>query len=69
MGLYTVGFLRNGMTSRQAEKAAAARGVEAIGIDRYTLKAPDPNGLLLGFAAHTETAIRRALARLSAALS
>lgn len=68
-GLYTVGFLRNGMTSRQAEKAAAARGVEAIGIDRYTLKAPDPNGLLLGFAAHTETAIRRALARLSAALS
>jgi GntR family transcriptional regulator/MocR family aminotransferase len=68
-GLYTVGFLRNGMTSRQAEKAAAARGVEVIGIDRYTLKRPDPKGVLLGFAAHTEAAIRRGLVRLAAALS
>jgi GntR family transcriptional regulator / MocR family aminotransferase len=68
-GLYTVGFLRNGMTSRQAEKAAAARGVEVIGIDRYTLKRPDPKGVLLGFAAHTETEIRRGLVRLAAALS
>jgi GntR family transcriptional regulator/MocR family aminotransferase len=68
-GLYTVGFLKNGMTSREAEKAAAARGVEAIGIDRYTLKRPDPKGVLLGFAAHTETAIRQALIQLSAALS
>jgi len=68
-GLYTVGFLKNGMTSQEAEKAAAAREVEAIGIDRYTLKRPDPNGVLLGFAAHTETAIRQALIQLSAALS
>jgi GntR family transcriptional regulator/MocR family aminotransferase len=68
-GLYTVGFLRNGMTSRQAEKAAAARGVEVIGIDRYTLKRPDPKGVLLGFAAHTEAAIRRGLVRLAEALS
>ncbi len=57
------------MTSRQAEKAAAARGVEAIGIDRYTLKRPDPKVVLLGFAAHTEIAIRQALIQLSAALS
>jgi GntR family transcriptional regulator/MocR family aminotransferase len=68
-GLYTVGFLKNGMTSRQAEKAAAARDLEVIGIDRYTLKCPDPKGVLLGFAAHTETAIRRGLVRLAAALS
>src|ERR1700749_2295058 len=52
-GLYTVGFLKNGMTSRQAEKAAAARGVETIGIDRYTLKRPDPKGGLRGCGAHT----------------
>jgi GntR family transcriptional regulator/MocR family aminotransferase len=64
-GLYTVGFLQNGMTSRQAEKAAAARGVEAIGIDRYTLKCADPKAVLLGFAAHNQTAIRKALIRLS----
>lgn len=67
-GLYTVGFLKNGMTSRQAEKAAAARGVEVIGIDRYTLKRPDPKGVLLGFATHPETAIRQALIQLSVAL-
>lgn len=66
-GLYTVGFLKNGMTSRQAEKAAAARGVEAIGIDRYTLRRPDPRGVLLGFAGHSETAIRRALIQLAKA--
>lgn len=66
-GLYTVGFLKNGMSSRQAEKTASARGVEAIGIDRYTLKRPDPKGVLLGFAAHTETAIRRALIQLARA--
>ena len=68
-GLYTVGFLKNGMTSRQAEKAAASRGIEAIGIDRYTLKRPDPKGVLLGFAAHKENAIRQALIQLSVALS
>jgi GntR family transcriptional regulator/MocR family aminotransferase len=67
-GLCTVGFLKNGMTSRQAEKASAARGVEAIGIDRYTLKRPDPKGVLLGFAAHTEPAIRKAVIQLSRAL-
>ncbi|WP_047495122.1 PLP-dependent aminotransferase family protein, partial [Terriglobus sp. TAA 43] len=66
-GLYTVGLLKNGMTSRQAEKAAAARGVEAIGIDRYTLKRADPKGVLLGFAAHNETAIRKALMQLARA--
>lgn len=66
-GLYTVGFLKNGMTSRQAEKAAAIRGVEAIGIDRYTLTRPDPKGVLLGFAAHDEIAIRKAIIQLSAA--
>jgi GntR family transcriptional regulator/MocR family aminotransferase len=56
------------MTSRQAEKASAARGVEAIGIDRYTLKRPDPKGVLLGFAAYTEPAIRKAVIQLSRAL-
>jgi GntR family transcriptional regulator/MocR family aminotransferase len=68
-GLYTVGFLKNGMTSRQAEKAADPRGVEVIGLDRYTLKRPDPKGVLLGFAAFPETAIRQGLVRLAKALS
>jgi GntR family transcriptional regulator/MocR family aminotransferase len=68
-GLYTVGFLQNGMTSREAETAAAAHGVEAVSLDRYTLKHPDPKGVLLGFAAFDEAMIRDGLDRLAAALS
>ena len=67
-GLYTAGFLRNGMGSREAEKAAAAAGVEVLALDRFTLKRPDPNGLLLGFAAFGEAAIREGLVRLATAL-
>jgi GntR family transcriptional regulator/MocR family aminotransferase len=68
-GLYTVAFLKNGLPSRQAEQAARTYGVEATALDRYTLKAPDPGGLLLGFAAFDETTIRGGLVRLAAALS
>jgi GntR family transcriptional regulator/MocR family aminotransferase len=67
-GLYTVGFLENGMGSRQAEKAAAAGGVEVIALDRYVLDRSDPRGVLLGFAAFDEAAIRSALVQLVAAL-
>jgi len=67
-GLYTAAFLKNGMTSRQAEKAAAKRDIEAVALDRYTLRSPDPKGLLLGFAAFDETAIRAGLIKLAAAL-
>jgi len=63
-----VGFLENGMDSWQAEKAAADRGVEVIALDRYSLNRPDPKGVLLGFAAFDETAIRRGLLQLAAAL-
>ncbi|HEX8556557.1 MAG TPA: PLP-dependent aminotransferase family protein [Pyrinomonadaceae bacterium] len=68
-GLYTVGFLKNGMSSREAETAAAAHGVEAVALDRYTLKRPDPKGVLLGFAAFDEAAIRGGLERLATAFS
>ena len=67
-GLYTVGFLKNGMSSRQAEKAAAANGVEVIALDRYTLKQPDPKAVLMGFAAFDEKAIRKGLVQLASAL-
>ena len=67
-GLYTAAFLTNGMTSRQAEKAAAANNVEVMALDRYTLRSTDPKGLLLGFAAFDEKAIRAALMELAAAL-
>jgi len=67
-GLYTVGFLKNGMTSRQAERASAAHGVEVFALDRYTLKQPDPKGVLLGFASFDEAAIRQGVLQLAAAL-
>jgi GntR family transcriptional regulator / MocR family aminotransferase len=67
-GLYTAALLKNKMTSRQAETAAATRDIEVLAMDRYTLKSPDPKGLLLGFAAFDEKTIRAGLMKLAAAL-
>jgi GntR family transcriptional regulator/MocR family aminotransferase len=39
-----------------------------MALDRHTLKRPDPRGVLLGFAAFDENAIRRGLLQLAAAL-
>lgn len=44
------------------------RGIEAVALDRYALKRPDPKGLLLGFAAFDEDMIREVVIRLAAAL-
>jgi GntR family transcriptional regulator / MocR family aminotransferase len=68
-GLYTAAFLQNKMTSRQAEAAATAHNIETKALDRFTLEGPDPRGLLLGFAAFDEKAIRLGLLRLADALS
>jgi GntR family transcriptional regulator/MocR family aminotransferase len=67
-GLYTMGFLRNGMTSREAEEAAAAHKIETMGIDRFALRRTDVHGLVLGFAAFDEKQIRRGITGLAAAL-
>jgi len=68
-GLYTIGYLKNGMASRQAETLAAARDIEVLGVDRCTLKRLDPNALLLGFGGFDELAIKQGLIRLAKALS
>jgi len=68
-GLYTIGYLKNGMTSRRAEELAGAQGVEVLAVDRCTLKRPDPNALLLGFGGFDELAIQQGLIRLAKALS
>jgi GntR family transcriptional regulator / MocR family aminotransferase len=49
-GLYTVGFLENGMGSGQAEKAATAHDIDVIALDRYVLKRPDPKERSWGLA-------------------
>jgi GntR family transcriptional regulator/MocR family aminotransferase len=67
-GLYTAGFLRNGMTSRQAEDRAAALKIETMGLDRFALRRTDVHGLVLGFGAFDESQIRRGLTSLATAL-
>src|SRR5450755_3326325 len=67
-GLYTMGYLKNGMTSQEAESAASAHEVETMGIHRFTLGRADVHGLLLGFAAFDEGRIRCGLTDLAAAL-
>ena len=67
-GLHTTGDLRNGVTPRQADNAAATHGVEALALDRYTLKRPTPKGVLLGFAAFDENTVRTGVIQLAAAL-
>ncbi len=67
-GLYTAAYLRNRMTSRQAETAALANNVNTKALDRFTLQQPDPRGLLLGFASFDEKTIRQGLVRLTEAL-
>jgi|SRR5215469_4868793 len=68
-GLSTTGFLHNGMSSRRAEKFALERGIEVLGLHRFTLGATyDVEGLLLGFAAFTEGQIRNGVATLARVL-
>jgi GntR family transcriptional regulator/MocR family aminotransferase len=67
-GLYTVGMLRTEASSSEAEAMALTRGVETIGLHRFTLRQPDPRGLLLGFAAFDEARIRTGVRQLADAL-
>jgi GntR family transcriptional regulator/MocR family aminotransferase len=67
-GLSTVGILRNGMTSREAESLAAANGIEVLGFHRFFLGKNTVEGLLMGFAGFTESKIRRGVRALATAL-
>ena len=68
-GLYTAAHLKNGMSSSEAETAASGAGVETLSLDRCTLAAADPKGLLLGFAAFREAAICEGIRKLARAFS
>jgi GntR family transcriptional regulator/MocR family aminotransferase len=67
-GLSTVGFLRNGMSSRKAERAAAESGIEVLGLHRFALQTKSTEGLLMGFAAFADSEIEQAIVNLAAAL-
>lgn len=68
-GLYTIGYLTNGMTSRRAEKLASDQGIEVLAVDRFAIKVPDPKALLLGFGGFDRSAIKQGLVGLTKALS
>jgi GntR family transcriptional regulator/MocR family aminotransferase len=67
-GLYTAGFLENGMSSRDAERTLWEHGVESLGMHRFTLRDVDPGGVLLGFAAFGEDEIRSGVMQMARAL-
>jgi GntR family transcriptional regulator / MocR family aminotransferase len=67
-GLQTAGWLRAGLESESAAKAAAARGVEVTPLARYSRKRLDREGLQLGFAAVDTAEIGRGVRELATAL-
>jgi GntR family transcriptional regulator/MocR family aminotransferase len=67
-GLYTAATLKNGMSSAEAETLAVEAGIEALSLDRFTFSAPDPRGLLLGFAAFNALELRDGVRKLAKAL-
>jgi GntR family transcriptional regulator/MocR family aminotransferase len=67
-GLSTAAFLQNGMSARQVEESTAARGLEVIALDRFSLARKNPGALLLGFAPFDEREIRRGIATLASVL-
>jgi GntR family transcriptional regulator/MocR family aminotransferase len=67
-GLNIPVFLRNGMTSQQAESAATAAGIETVALSRFVLQRSDLHGLQLGFAAFDEREILQATEALAVAL-
>jgi GntR family transcriptional regulator/MocR family aminotransferase len=66
-GLNSPAYLVNGMKSNAAAVRATASGVEVLSIDRFVLRRRDIQGLLVGFAAFTDTEIRKAVTALAQA--
>ena len=64
-GLYTAGFLKNGMSSAIAEGALTHAGIDTLGMHRFTLHGPDPKGVVLGFAGFDEKQIRRGVVQMA----
>jgi GntR family transcriptional regulator/MocR family aminotransferase len=67
-GLQTVGWLKNGMTAKQAAAAAARHDVEVVPLSRYASGRTRPDSLVLGFAAVDARELRRGAELLARAL-
>ncbi len=67
-GMHLVGWLPAGEDDRKASQRAAERGIEAPAVSLYGGSPDDRGGLLLGYAAFGEAAIREGVRRLAEAL-
>jgi GntR family transcriptional regulator/MocR family aminotransferase len=67
-GVHTVGYLSNGIRAEAVARTAARDNVEVIPLEAFTLKAPVPEGLLLGFGAVDDRELRRGVDVLAATI-
>jgi len=67
-GLYTAGFLKNDMSSKDAENALTSAGIDSLGMHRFTLHGQDPRGVVLGFSGFDEKRIRRGVVQMARVL-
>jgi GntR family transcriptional regulator/MocR family aminotransferase len=68
-GLTTAAFFKAPIDSLEFERRAAACGIDASGLDRYTLRKKKLHGILLGFAAFEPRVIDRGMQKLAAMLN
>jgi len=67
-GVHTVGYVDKGMSAEAVARTAAGNNVEVIPLKVFALRAPLPEGLLLGFGAVDDRELRRGVDVLAAAL-
>ncbi|HWW23957.1 MAG TPA: PLP-dependent aminotransferase family protein [Edaphobacter sp.] len=67
-GLNTAAFYKAPVDSIDLEREAARNGIDASGLDRFTLRKPKIRGLLLGFAAFEPRIIDQGMQKLAALL-
>jgi GntR family transcriptional regulator/MocR family aminotransferase len=67
-GIHTMAWLKPGFDANAVARAAAAKQVETVPIERFVLHTPRPEGLLLGFAPYTVRQIRDGVDRLAATM-
>jgi GntR family transcriptional regulator/MocR family aminotransferase len=68
-GIHTMAWLAPGLSASEAARAAGARRVETVPVERFVLHTPRPDGLLLGFAPYTVRQIRDGVEQLAAAMT
>jgi GntR family transcriptional regulator/MocR family aminotransferase len=67
-GLHVVGWLRRGLSDRDAQARAAGAGIDALAVSRFGRVAGGRAGLVLGYAATSPAEIRAGVTRLARAL-